>query len=70
VGDTPPGLMDSPEDPFQTLCTAVMCLESQTYYFSPAADRRISAVRLREFLDSSTLRHFNIPKTQDISFLN
>ena len=30
----------------QTLCTSVMCAESGVYYFAPAQNRRISAVRL------------------------
>lgn len=68
--DTPPGLMDDPENPFQTLCTTVMCLESQTYYFSPATDRRISAIRLRQLLELDAPRCFEIPQTQDISYLN
>lgn len=65
--DTPPGLMDSPENPFQTLCTSVMCLESRTYYFSPASDRRISAIRPGD--PNGPLRSFSIPQTQDISWL-
>lgn len=36
-----PGLEESQ----QTLCLSAMCGESGTYYFSPASDRRISAVR-------------------------
>ena len=62
--------MDDPENPFQTLCTTVMCLESQTYYFSPATDRRISAIRLRQLLELDAPRCFEIPQTQDISYLN
>ena len=30
----------------QTLCTSVMCAESGVYYFAPARNRRISAIRL------------------------
>lgn len=49
-----------PKNPFsheQTLCISAMCAESGTYYFSTAANRRISAVRLNQKCKTSSSKH-------------
>lgn len=86
--DTPEGILmtDNPSDPKapfsyeQTLCISAMCAESGTYYFSTAANRRISAVRLNRKPESLSperlktsppeIQYFGLPETQDISYLN
>lgn len=63
--DTPEGILMTdnsmdPEKPFsyeQTLCISAMCAESGTYYFSTAANRRISAVRLNQACQTAASRH-------------
>ena len=45
----------------QTLCTSVLCAESGLYYFAPAQNRRISAVRLLEA--GAEARHFPLGDT-------
>ncbi len=56
-----------------TLCTTVMCAESLTYYFSPAANRRISAYRLDKALkampDGVHVSYYDIPGTEDIDYV-
>ena len=56
-----------------TLCTCVMCAQSRTYYFSPAADRRISAYRLDKALsampEDTRIVYYDIPSSQDIDFV-
>ena len=52
----------------QTLCTSVMCAESGVYYFAPAWNRRISAVRLPA--PGSETRHFGLGDGQDVDYRN
>ena len=52
----------------QTLCTSVLCAESGLYYFAPAQNRRISAVRLLEA--GAEARLFPLGDTQDILYRN
>ena len=51
----------------QTLCISVMCAESGVYYFSPAWNRRISAVRLTH---GREIQHFGLGDRQDIDYRN
>ena len=50
----------------QTLCTSVMCAESGVYYFAPAQNRRISAVRLPA--QGNEMRYFDLGDNQDIEY--
>ncbi len=52
----------------QTLCTSVMCAESGVYYFAPAWNRRISAVRLPE--PEREIQYFDLGDGQDIDWRN
>ena len=52
----------------QTLCTSVMCAESGVYYFAPAQNRRISAVRLLE--QGQETQYFDLGETQDVDYRN
>lgn len=52
----------------QTLCTAVMCAESGVYYFAPAENRRISAVRPAG--DGRETLYFSLGSAQDIDYRN
>ena len=52
----------------QTLCTAVMCAESGVYYFSPAQNRRISAIR--PLPAGEAVQHFSLGDRQDIDYRN
>ena len=52
----------------QTLCTSVMCAESGVYYFAPAQNRRISAVRLPA--QGAETRYFDLGDGQDIDWRN
>ena len=52
----------------QTLCTSVMCAESGVYYFAPAQNRRISAVRLPA--QGNEMRYFDLGDCQDIDWRN
>ena len=52
----------------QTLCTSVMCAESGVYYFAPAQNRRISAVRLPEA--GTEMQYFDLGDGQDIDWRN
>lgn len=52
----------------QTLCTSVMCAESGVYYFAPAQNRRISAVRLPA--QGNEMRYFDLGDNQDIDWRN
>nr|WP_325213351.1 linear amide C-N hydrolase [uncultured Oscillibacter sp.] len=69
--DIPEGLVRAdPDYPVyeQTLCTSVMCAESGVYYFAPAWNRRISAVRLPA--PGSETRHFGLGDGQDVDYRN
>ncbi|MCU6701754.1 linear amide C-N hydrolase [Muriventricola aceti] len=52
----------------QTLCISVMCAESGIYYFSPAQNRRISAVRLPR--GTGAIRQFPLGEHQDVNYRN
>ena len=52
----------------QTLCTSVMCAESGVYYFAPAQNRRISAVRLPA--QGTEMQYFDLGDGQDIDWRN
>lgn len=52
----------------QTLCTSVMCAESGVYYFAPAWNRRISAIRLP--VQEREIQYFGLGDDQDIDFRN
>lgn len=52
----------------QTLCISVMCAESGVYYFSPAWNRRISAVRLTHM--GRETRYFDLGNSQDVDYRN
>ncbi len=52
----------------QTLCISVMCAESGIYYFSPAWNRRISAVRPQR--TPGALQYFDLGERQDMDFRN
>ncbi|MGI6180724.1 MAG: choloylglycine hydrolase family protein [Agathobaculum sp.] len=54
----------------QTLCTAVMCAESGVYYFAPAQNRRISAVRLPSAEQGTDIRYFALGEAQDVDYRN
>lgn len=54
----------------QTLCISVMCAESKTYYFSTYINRRISAIKLENELENTEMKFFDLPKEQDINYLN
>ncbi len=69
--DIPEGLaraaVDS-DDYEQTLCISVMCAESGVYYFSPAWNRRISAIRLLP--EGREMECFGLGDAQDIDYRN
>lgn len=52
----------------QTLCTSVMCAESGVYYFAPAWNRRISAIRLSA--QGNEIQYFDLGNCQDIDWRN
>ena len=52
----------------QTLCTSVMCAESGVYYFAPAWNRRISAVRPP--VQGNEIQYFDLGDGQDIDWKN
>lgn len=52
----------------QTLCVSVMCAESGVYYFAPAQNRRISAVR--PLPEGSRAQSFVLGETQDVDYRN
>ena len=58
-----------PENYHQTLCTSVMCAESGVYYFSPAWNRRIAAVRPLAPGEREE-RSFALGKGQDVDYRN
>ncbi|MCI9331341.1 MAG: linear amide C-N hydrolase [Oscillibacter sp.] len=69
--DIPEGLAKaSPDDEVyeQTLCTCAMCAESGVYYFSPAWNRRISAVRLCH--EGGEMQYFDLGGAQDVDYRN
>ena len=75
VVDIPDGMLrESAEttDAEQSLCTAVMCSESHTYYFAPATNRRISAYNVDNALKAmgdETIAYYPIPAEDDISYV-
>ena len=69
--DIPEGLAkaDPDHDVYeQTLCTSVMCAESGVYYFAPAWNRRISAIRPPA--RGNETRYFDLGDCQDIDWRN
>lgn len=71
--DIPEGIIragEGVEDYEMTLCCTAMCAESRTYYFSVAGNRRICAIRLGQELGNKEIRYFELPKGQDIDYLN
>lgn len=69
--DIPEGLVQDEAEPGayeQTLCTSVMCAESGIYYFAPAWNRRISAVRLLR--EGNEMRCFELGEGQDVDYRN
>lgn len=72
----PDGMLKESPDHEQyemSLCTTVMCLDSRIYYFSPFSDRRISALDVPKYLagmEKGASAVVEIPRTQDISYLN
>ena len=69
--DIPEGLAKADpehEEYEQTLCTSVMCAESGVYYFAPAWNRRISAIRLPA--QEREIQYFGLGDRQDIDFRN
>lgn len=52
----------------QTLCTSVMCAESGIYYFAPAENRRISAIR--PISGDEGIQYFELGNIQDIDYRN
>ena len=61
------------DDYERTLCTAVMCAESRTYYFSPAENRRINAYSvenaLKAMADDETIAYYPIPIEEDVNYV-
>lgn len=71
--DIPEGILKAAPDQenyHQTLCISAMCSESLTYYFSTAANRRICAICLKEELDNTSVKYFDLHEKQDILHLN
>ncbi len=69
--DVPEGLAkaDPDYDVYeQTLCTSVMCAESGVYYFAPAWNRRLSAVR--PLGEGSEIQYFGLGDRQDVDYRN
>lgn len=52
----------------QTLCISAMCAESGVYYFAPAQNRRISAVR--PLTEGQGAQSFDLGEAQDIDYRN
>lgn len=52
----------------QTLCTSAMCAESGMYYFAPAWNRRISAVRLLH--RGTQMQTYDLGSIQDVDYRN
>ena len=53
-----------------TLCMSAMCSESTTYYFNLHSNRRICAVDLKKELNNTSMKIIDLPRDQDILFLN
>ena len=69
--DIPEGLVRGEEVEYeQTLCTSVMCAESGIYYFAPAWNRRISAVRQLGRSGGEELQYFSLGDCQDVDYRN
>ena len=69
--DIPEGLAKAdPDYPVyeQTLCTCAMCAESGVYYFTPAWNRRVSAVR--PVGNGGSIQYFSLGTAQDIDYRN
>lgn len=54
----------------QTLCTSVMCAESGIYYFAPAQNRRISAVRPLTQAGTANIVYYELGDCQDVDYRN
>lgn len=54
----------------QTLCISVMCAESGIYYFAPAQNRRISAVRPLAQTKISDIEYYELGDCQDVDYRN
>ena len=70
--DIPQGLIKAHPDYEayeMTLCMTAMCAESRTYYYTPAENRRIKAVRLMDKIDAEEMLTFDIGETEDILYL-
>lgn len=52
----------------QTLCISAMCAESGMYYFAPAWNRRISAVRLLH--RGTQMQTYDLGSIQDVDYRN
>ncbi len=52
----------------QTLCISAMCAESGMYYFAPAWNRRISAVRLLQ--RGTQMQTYDLGSIQDVDYRN
>lgn len=48
----------------------IMCSESLKYYFSLTTNRRISCIDLKKELNNTKIKYIEIPKDQDVSFIN
>ncbi len=71
--DIPDGILkaDPEKDNYeQTLCISGMCAESLTYYFSTVINRRISALCLCREVGNRALKFYDLPRQQDICYLN
>lgn len=71
--DIPEGILKESHDVCdyeQTLCISGMCGESMTYYFSTYINRRISAIKLENELANTDIKYIDLPKKQDINYLN
>ncbi|MDO4438773.1 MAG: linear amide C-N hydrolase [Eubacteriales bacterium] len=70
--DIPQGLIKAHPDHEayeMTLCMTAMCAESKTYYYTPAENRRIKAIRLEEKMNTDKILTFDIGETEDILYL-
>ena len=57
-------------EPEETLYTAAMCAETQNYYISMHANRRLTVYNLPTELEGKDLLQFPLPMTQDIAMGN
>lgn len=71
--DIPEGMLKTAmwkKDYQQTLCISAMCAESLTYYFSTVSSRRICAICLARELGNTNIKYFDLPKDEDVCYLN